>query len=232
MKLDYQKFSKIIQELIRFKSGSTKVPIRAESWEELIWATLVFMFGEKKVRWDPQSHEKSVDIKAQINGETLKISAKAGEIKRDILAISSYRLTTFDRLEEQLEFIKNQHENFNFYLICAREINEENITYYVIRATPDRLAPSWLIDKDNWIKRKSGYELKNNFDFRAKIVFKMSNQLWYSIPIDYFSPKEKLVKVSVPQASLGKGLVEFLRSKFHPNNVVIRARKPAEPKLD
>jgi len=214
MKFDQVKFARIVKELIKFKSGSTKVPIRAESWEELIWATLVFMFGEDKVEWNPQSHEKSVDIKAQINGKVLKISAKAGEIKKGEIAVSSYRLTTFNKLNEQLEFIKNQHRNFDFYLICAREINFKSITYRVFKTEPKRLAPEWLTDKNNWQRTKSGYGLKDGFSFQAQIVFKMSNQLWYQIPIVYFKPQEKLATVSIPRELLGKGLIEFLKSKF------------------
>ena len=214
MRLDIQKFSKIVQELIRFKSGTTKVPIRAGSWEELIWATLVFMFGDEKVYWDPQSHEKSVDIKVKMNGDILRISAKAGEIKNNKIAISSYRLTTFDNLEDKLSFIRDQHNSFGFYLICAREIKKDTISYYVIKVPSDRLAPTWLTDKNNWAKTKFGYELKEGFGFNARIVFKMSHQLWYSIPVDYFSHEEMVTKVTIPLEELGKGLVEFLKSRF------------------
>ncbi len=214
MNLDNKKFSYLLQRLIEFKSGTTKVPIRAESWEELIWATLVFMCGEKRVNWDPQSHEKSVDIKVKLNGDILKISAKAGEIKKGIIAISSYRLTTFNRLGEMLRFIKEQHNNFDFYLICAREIERSAITYRVIKTPSDRLAPKWLIDEDNWVKTKYGYTLKDDLGFKANIVFKMSNQLWYSIPIDYFSPVEHIVNITIPLKKLGKGLIEFLRNNI------------------
>lgn len=213
--LDDQKFSKIVQELIRFKSGITKVPIKAESWEELIWAALVFMFGgEKKVDWNPQSHEKSVDIKVKINGDALKISAKAGEIKNNKIIISSYRLTTFDNLDDKLNFIKNQHNSFDFYLICARKIGKDSITYYVIKIPSEKMAPSWLTDKNNWTKSSQGYNLKENLGFNAKIVFKMSNQLWYSVPIDYFSETEKIAQVTIPLARLGKGLIKFLKKSF------------------
>ena len=79
MKFDDQRFSRILRDLIRFKAGTSKVPIRAENWDELIWATLVFMFGEEKVDWDPQAHEKSVDIK--VDGVAGKIT-KANIEKR------------------------------------------------------------------------------------------------------------------------------------------------------
>lgn len=212
MNLNNKKFSKLLSRLIEFKSGTTKVPIRAESWEELIWATLAFMFGEKKVIWDPQSHEKSVDIKAKLNGNILRISAKAGEIKKESIAISSYRLTTFSKLNDMLNFIKEQHNNFDFYLICARETKKDAITYRVIKAPSVKLAPAWLIKENNWTKNKHGYTLKDGLGFEANIVFKMSNQLWYSIPIDYFSPIEHIVNTTIPLEKLGQGLIEFLKN--------------------
>jgi len=214
MNLDIKKFSEIIKELIKFKSGTTQVPIRAQSWEELIWATLVFMFGDDNVDWDPQSHEKSVDVKVKINDDILRISAKAGQIKNGIISISSYRLTTFNNLKEKLKFIRIQHDNLDFYLICVREMKESNITYYVIKAKANKLAPEWLTDERNWISTRSGHELKDNLSFGARIVFKMSNQLWYSIPINYFSSNEILFKVSIPRSSLGSGLIEFLKRRF------------------
>lgn len=213
-KIDIKKFSDIIRELIKFKSGVTKLPIVAGSWEELIWATLVFLFGDEKVEWDPQSHEKSVDIKVNINGDILKISAKGGKVKNGVITISSYRLTTFNTLNEKLKFIKKQHDNFDFYLICLREIDKKNITYYVIKTSPKRLSPKWLVNQNNWIETKNSYDLKDGFKFDAKIVLKMSKQLWYSIPFKYFSKKEILVKFSIPCSDLGRNLVSFLKNKF------------------
>lgn len=212
MNFDEKKFSEIIKKLIEFKSGTTTIPIKNASWEELIWATLVFMYGHSNVYWNSQSHEKSVDIKVNVNDSLIKISAKGGIIKNDLLSISSYRLTTFNKLEDKLNFIRDQHQKFNFYLICAREIDEANkaVNYLVIKVPSVELAPSGMLNIKNWEETKTGYELKNGLGFKAKIVFKMSNQLWYLIPLDYFSDDEKLLKVSIPVKGLGGGLIDFL----------------------
>lgn len=214
MSFDDKKFSNVIEKLIEFKSGVTKIPISASSWEELIWAALIFMYGDGNVDWDSQSHEKSVDIEAKVNGDVLKISAKGGIIKDNLLTISSYRLTTFYTLKDKLSFIKNQHNNFDFYLICAREIDKTNeaTNYLVIKTPATKLAPVQMFNIKNWKKTKSGYELKGGSDFDAKIVSKMSNQLWYSIPINYFSNSEKLISVSIPNKDLGLKLIDFLKN--------------------
>ena len=213
MSFDNKKFSNIIKKLIKFKSGTTRIPIKDASWEELIWATLVFMYGDKNINWDSQSHEKSVDIKAKINNVVSKISAKGGIIKENLLTISSYRLTTFNKLKDKLNFIEKQHNNFDFYLICARKINKTNktINYLVIKTPAMKLAPPVMLSTKNWKRTKSGYELKKGIGFNAKIIFKMSDQLWYSISLDYFSNKEKLINISIPIKELGKGLIDFLK---------------------
>lgn len=213
MNFDNINFSKIVSKLIKFKSGTTRIPINATSWEELIWITLVFMYGDKNVDWDSQSHEKSIDIEVKINSKIVKISAKGGTIKNNLLTVSSYRLTTFNTLDEKLEFIKNQHSKLDFYLICAREIKTDEIVYKIIKTLSDKMAPHWMTKEKNWEKIKYGYELKNDFDFSAKIVSKMSNQLWYSIPLDYFSSKEILAEIHIPKSDLGKDLVTFLKKQ-------------------
>lgn len=211
-KFNSKKFSRIIEKLIEFRAGTTRLPIKDVGWEELIWAALVFMYGGKNVEWDSQSHTKSVDLKVEIDGKLLQISAKGGIIKNGALSVSSYRLTTFNNLSEKLKFIGNQHAHFDFYLICARE--EESATtirYSVIKVPASKFAPLWMLQMRNWKKTNGGYELKEGLGFAAKIVSKMSNQLWYSIPLEYFAHSEILATISLPKESLGVGLLEFLR---------------------
>jgi hypothetical protein len=219
MSIDENKFSLLIKQLLKFKIGTTKIPIKDVSWEELIWATLVIMFGEEKVDWDSQSHAKSIDITVEIDGKSIKISAKSGEIKSDAINISSYRLTTFETLEGMLNFIKSQHDKFEYYLICARQKVNNGIKYTVFKVPASRLAPDWLINPKNWLKDDSGFKLRNGFDFKAKIVKKMSNQLWYNIPVRYFKPNEQILDISIPNNELGKGLIEFLENYAKENNI-------------
>lgn len=153
-----------------------------------------------------------MDIKAIINKKEVKISAKGGIIKNNILSVSSYRLTSFNNLRDKLNFVKQQHINFDFYLICAREVRkDQTINYLVIKTSPTKLAPPAMLDERSWKRTKNGYELKGGtVKFNAKIVSKMSDQLWYSIPLSYFSDNEKIVNVSISKKELGKGLVDFL----------------------
>ncbi|MEM3504463.1 MAG: hypothetical protein QW134_09615 [Nitrososphaeria archaeon] len=223
MNLEEKKFSELLKKLIEFKSGVTKIPIKDLGWEELIWATLLFMYGDEKVKWNPQSHNKSVDIVAEIDqNKECKISAKAGKIStkknKFFLTISSYRLTSFNSLNDMLDFIKNQHNSFDYYLICARQNKKEQVKYIAYKIKSTRLAPEWFLKSQNWQENNSGYELKNSFEFEAKIVKKMSNQLWYYIPLTYFSDDEKMLEIGINKDELGRNLIDFLRKEQKDKN--------------
>ncbi len=55
-----------------------------------------------------------------------------------------------------------------------------------------------------------GYELCEGHPLSARIVYSMSSQLWYSIPLDYFTDEERILTIEMPIDSLGRGLVSFL----------------------
>ncbi|MEM0296488.1 MAG: hypothetical protein QXU35_01765 [Zestosphaera sp.] len=100
---------------MKFYLGMHRSPLTADNWEELVWAALAFMYGEEKVDWPPRSH-RDVDIVVKINGGSYKIGLKAGVIKRDkkgreFLELSSYRLTTYEKLKDKLEDAFNRNKN-------------------------------------------------------------------------------------------------------------------------
>jgi len=215
MGINWTRFSSLLEKLLEFKTSTTKVPIKDISWEELIWATLAFLFNEQNVEWDPQSHSKSVDIVARVDRQDVRISAKAGILERDIINISSYRLTTFSTINDMLNFIAEQHANFDYYLICAREEMSDGMRYSVFKISSSRLAPPWLVTPANWVETTSGYQLKDGFGFKAKIVLKMSNQLWYTIPKSYFTAEEGILSdFFIPYDELGRGMIKFLEENF------------------
>jgi hypothetical protein len=207
----HDKFSVLVARLIEYRAGVSKVPIMAQSWEEIIWATLAYLFGEDEVAWDPQSHEQSIDIRVGIGARILNISAKAGQIRNGVLTVSSYRLTSFISLAQMLDFVRDQHSNFDLYLICARELRKTDVSYMVFQVPSQRLCPVEFTAVHNWEKTNAGYNLRIDVGFNAKIVFKMSNQLWYSIPLNYFKPEEVAARVSLPLEAVGRGLIDYLR---------------------
>lgn len=87
MDIDWDRFRVLIEELIRHRSRISKVPIIAENREELVWASLVFIYGEGRVKWTLGKHEPSIDIRVKVNDKEFNIALKSGEIKRGKLSL-------------------------------------------------------------------------------------------------------------------------------------------------
>lgn len=215
--IDWGKFKKYITELIKFKSKTTFIPINAESWEELIYVALVCMKYGDKVEWKLGSHEKGVDIKVRFNGKVISISAKATKVKkirgREYISVSSYRLTRYRTLDEMLNFLNEESQKLNFYLLCIREEKGDNLIYKVLKVAPKDIFPSSLLIPQNWEEYTGGWKTKDNlfnrYEISAKIVRKMSNQLWITVPLTLTS-LEWLAFVEVPKEELGIMLFEWI----------------------
>lgn len=208
--VDWYRFRDLATKLIEFKAKISKVPIRAESWEEVIYAVLLYM--EYEVTWEPTSHAKGVDLEIKINGEILKISAKGGKITNNQeLTLSSYRLTRFGTLPKMLEFLNKNATELDVYLVCAREEEQGSVNYHIFRILPNALVPEKALNPNNWEEGAQGWKLKADVGFEANIVKKMSNQLWYSIPLK-FSHLERLTIVKISKKDIGSTLVEILEA--------------------
>jgi len=207
-KVNWNRFKELTAKLIEFRAKTSRVPIRAESWEEVIYAVLFYM--EHEVSWEPTSHAKGVDLEVKINGEILKISAKGGKVTNNQkLTLSSYRLTRFETLTKMLEFLNKNATELDVYLICAREESQDSVKYHIFRVLPNVLVPEKALNPNNWEEDAQGWKLKADVGFEASIIKKMSNQLWYSIPLN-FSSLERLTTVKISKEDIGSTLVEIL----------------------
>lgn len=209
-RVNWNRFKELATKLIEFKAKISRSPIRAESWEEVIYAVLLYM--EYEVTWEPTSHAKGVDLEIKINGEILRISAKGGKITdNQELILSSYRLTRFGTLPKMLEFLNKNATELDVYLVCAREEERESVKYHIFRILPNVLVPEKALNPNNWEESEQGWKLKADVGFEASIVKKMSNQLWYSIPLN-FSHLERLTVVKISKKDIGYTLVKILEA--------------------
>ena len=188
----------------------------------MIYAVLLYMGHE--VSWEPTSHAKGVDLEVRIgqgvfDQERMTISAKGGKIENSTLSLSSYRLTRYRSLGNMLEFLKHNAEELDLYLICAREEQYDHRIYNIFKVIPSALIPEAALEPDNWDETDQAWILTAEAGFEARIVKSMSNQLWYSIPID-FQYLERLATVKVPKSEMGSMLQEILKEfdqkKSHP----------------
>jgi len=212
-KVNWEKFKDLASKLIKFKTEISRVPVRAESWEEVIYAVLLYM--EHEAVWEPTSHAKGSDIEVNLNGDTLRISAKGGKVTAEDqkLIMSSYRLTRFRDLEEMLDFLDKNAKEIDLYLICAREERRKDIKYHVFKIDSHALVPDEMLKSSNWEEDGQAWNFPENIikGIGARIVKKMSNQLWYTISLTY-TPLNPLVEVCISKKDIGTALIDILKS--------------------
>lgn len=104
-------------------------------------------------------------------------------------------------------------EEIDIYLICAREEKAVNVKYRVFKITSHELIPNEMLDSSNWEETNQAWILTEDAErgIEARIVKKMSNQLWYTISLNY-PPLETLAEATIPKKEIGKTLVEILKS--------------------
>ena len=178
---NWKRFVDLIKKVIDYKTKTSYTYINADAWEEVLVFALQKM-GEKP-DWRLGSHAAGVDIKIP----AFAISAKSGKVSNEHLTISSYRLTRFDSLDKMINFIDDT--NFDFYLCCARSQTDKHRSYTVYKMPANIFSA-----KDcKWKKDSSNYHCVSKNGVHARIVFKMSNQLWLDIPL---SQCQKILEVS------------------------------------
>ncbi len=207
LSFNWRKFILHLKKLIAFHSLNSIVPINADRWEELINATLNFM-GKKPI-WNQGSHSKGADIWTK----DFSISAKSGNIKGNMLILSSYRLTRFNSIDEMKEFIDGDGKNFDIYLCCSRIDTKTERIYKIFLIGADIILANsmqWL----NAYSRKnkgvhSGWRGRNKEGVILDIVRKMSNQLWMNIPINLCN---EILEVKISNNKLGSKIEEPLKN--------------------
>ncbi len=192
-------FSKYLKKLILFTSKTTIVPINADRWEELIYVTLKHM--GKNPRWNLGSHAPGADIWI----DEFAISAKSGNIQKNYLIISSYRLTRFNNLNEMISFIDgSEGKNYDVYLCCARkDLKNGNRIYKVFLIDADTFKASELKWEEMFPKKggsPSGWRGTNRNGIKVEIRKKMSNQLWISLPINLC---DEILHIEIKKNELG-----------------------------
>ncbi|MEM0325719.1 MAG: hypothetical protein QW733_01625 [Desulfurococcaceae archaeon] len=220
--INWNELARILEELIKFYTSIHMIPITADNWEELVWATLAFMYGEEKIDWTPRSH-RDTDIIVKVNNYHYRIGLKAGVIKRnkkgqEFLELSSFRLTTYEKLEDKLQDAYNRNKKNDFYLICGRLEEASAIEYRVYIIDSQHLFPSLMCNPDLWQldskAKKWVFTQHQSLGFaRVEIIRKMSDQLWYEIPVKHQNLKE-LLKIRVNRRDLGKGLINYIKQKL------------------
>lgn len=159
---------------------------KAEYWEEnLSWALKQAGFGSDWL--SDFNHKSGVD---QTTDSGIHISNKGGKLKRGYIKIGGSRLTKHKSIQEKLNFLSNNTEDYIFCLATEKSDWTKNIKrYYFIVIDSKKLN----YHEQEWeetygvrgsLKNKlNGWKCETN-SFSAKICKPMSDQLWTKVKLN------------------------------------------------
>jgi hypothetical protein len=80
-----------------------RIPVKAESWEDLADQAI----NGEKTEYKPFNHNIVFDLNLTVDSNHYKSSLKAGVIKGNRLHFSSHRLGRFESLDDKINFLDN-----------------------------------------------------------------------------------------------------------------------------
>lgn len=168
-----------------------------------------------KVLWEQGSHRQGSDVFI-IDDKSYGYSVKSAKQPKNgqWLKISSYRTGKYDKLEDKKTVIRKIEEETQGYVIFARTEQKEKenniVNYYVYLIDPKVLE----IDSFNIESSKDGnYEGTNQYNVKIFIKKKMSDQVWYSIPMSLIEEGvliEKILEVGPFEMKLRNNIKEIV----------------------
>lgn len=173
----------------------SKEPLKESRWEdinlEILQSSNYNIFNTSS-----GSHKSGCDIECDMGN----LSNKTGIIEKNVVSISSYRLTTVcnnknnGNINNIISEINKRSDNFDYYSLLAREEIKDKFgdkikfkyKWYLIPKTSDIFNPinyKWdkRVNKKNIV---NGWKTSNYKKCNMKINFSMSSQLWLHINID------------------------------------------------
>lgn len=135
--------------------------------------------------WDSGGHGPGMDI-SFLNDE-YRLSVKSAKETANRLTISSFRTTTYDTLQEKLDYFDGSGKNFNYYFVLSR-IEKKACKSRPIgnRKYIARMIPADLVVAGNkqWYETNSGWACEKTDGVTMRIQKKMSDQFWFDIDKD------------------------------------------------
>lgn len=143
-----------------------------------------------KVEWSGVNHKSTEDI-LLTNKTEHRLQIKSGQLEKKgtVLKLSGYRMQKCKTLADKTEFI-NKSDAILLASPCTVTHDERGVTFeYKIYLVPKEAVTGYHPGKWSKIGKRGGpvndYFQTNEFGTRAKISPKMSQQVWWEIPIKF-----------------------------------------------
>lgn len=136
----------------------------------------------KHIEHEEGSHKKHDYIITTKDNINLKISIKSGVIKNNILTQSSYRTTTYVNIKEKLDYINQNH--FDFQLNLAKMDPWKKTKEYILMLFKEE---QFKLNDINFIENEKCW-IGQNENFVVNINKAQSDQLWYKVNLNNVKP--------------------------------------------
>ena len=191
----FERLVEPLKDLLRKHHELYSGQCKAECWEELCSKALIKAgYGSD---WKPDfNHKSGLD---QTIDSGARISNKGGSLKGNILTISGSRLGKHKTLQDKIDFISLQHEDYIFCLATNKNtFDYKSPVYHLIIINSKDLnykSAKWietLAQKGKSIGQCNGWITTLTKGFVAKIVKSMSHQLWVDIESSLFTEQYRI----------------------------------------
>ena len=179
--VDDSLFDCIEINIINYHQMFPLLPLKDLYWENILNNSLIEIGF--KTEWEPGSHKVGADVEIIGGVKNGRISCKGGSLTdkstRPSISISSFRTTKFKTLDEKLSYFDEGHEDVVFSLASVKPLKKDNFTLKYILSIFFPLKFSSM----NWHKNGDDWSGEDGI-YKAWIAYKMSEQLWYKVPLD------------------------------------------------
>ena len=172
--LNLKNLEKSLETRIKRYHEDFSLCLMAEQWEEVLYRAMKDV-GLKPDWENDRSHKTGEDIYEKSIG---RISCKSGALSKDSVKFNGSRTTRYKTLEEKLEFLSSDHDDYYFMLAKDKKDIAKKDFKYKILIFPSSICKA---NKLSWIETNNGYKGSGEFD--ALISTSMSGQLWTTLPL-------------------------------------------------
>lgn len=181
------KLVKLLTDKIKQHHQLYRFPVKGELWED-IFDQCINMSSVNGSNWLGGGHDVGTDVTNTTSGIRYQLKGGMLNFKKNLVKWSGHRTTSYNTIEEKLNFINKDHCDMYVLLSrCKREWDKGTRVYYLMMFDSSLLTYDKLSWVETFSKKQtlSGWKGNGSNNLAADIYVSMSGQLWTTADIDY-----------------------------------------------
>ena len=166
---------------------------RCQGWEQeelIVNAIKSDTQAQHHVKWQESGHDDKEDIRVRTNGRWNTIQVKSGQVKKENLVISGYRLGRFEGNLKNITAYLNENK-VNIISISHSKVDDEKGRHHCYHLRYLNAKFLRRISEDAWGKVGAQYKQTNRYGVMFSLRPSMSWQIWWQIPLNLLEETEE-----------------------------------------